>query len=144
MPLIVLSGFPCCGKTTFANRLRERLLNEDTTVLSSELIDKRLLIDDDILLINEESERISKSQGYASSLQEKSTRGILRSAVTQKLSKDKIIIADSLNYIKGFRYELYCSSRSFRTPHCVVWVDCDEQLSNSWNSSREDSYNTKM
>lgn len=36
------------------------------------------------------------------------------------LSKETVVILDSLNYIKGYRYELYCIARALRTPNCVV------------------------
>jgi protein KTI12 len=42
------------------------------------------------------------------------------SAVERLLTKDDIVIADGLNYIKGFRYQLYCIARAIGTPHCVV------------------------
>lgn len=45
-----------------------------------------------------------------------------------------------MNYIKGYRYELYCISRSVRTPHCVVWVECEDSISTTLNGSRSDSY----
>lgn len=44
------------------------------------------------------------------------------SAVERTLSKDDIVIADGMNYIKGFRYQLYCVARAISTPHCVVCV----------------------
>ena len=30
------------------------------------------------------------------------------------------MIADGLNYIKGFRYQLYCEAKAVQTPSCVV------------------------
>jgi len=36
------------------------------------------------------------------------------------LSHDDIVIADGLNYIKGFRYQLYCEEKALQTPSCVV------------------------
>ena len=30
-----------------------------------------------------------------------------------------------MNYIKGFRYELFCIARTCKTPHCVVYVNAD-------------------
>lgn len=30
------------------------------------------------------------------------------------------MIADGLNYIKGFRYQLYCEAKALQTPSCVV------------------------
>lgn len=52
--------------------------------------------------------------------EEKKARGALLSAVERLLSKDDIVIADGMNYIKGFRYQLYCVARAIGTPHCVV------------------------
>jgi protein KTI12 len=42
------------------------------------------------------------------------------SAVERLVSKDDLVIADAMNYIKGFRYQLYCVARAISTPHCVV------------------------
>ena len=65
-------------------------------------------------LINEESLNIDKRAGYSSSLDEKHTRSALKAVVTNKLTGACCVIVDSLNYIKGYRYELYCSARSLR------------------------------
>lgn len=111
MPLVIICGFPCSGKTTFAIRLREYLL-EQVGVRS-------------VALVNEESENQSRREGYKNSACEKNTRGLLKSAVDHALSGDCVVICDSLNYIKGFRYELHCMARTLRTPHCTVWVQCD-------------------
>ena len=51
---------------------------------------------------------------------EKPARGTFYSAVQRLLSKDDIVIADGLNYIKGFRYQLFCEAKALSTPHCVV------------------------
>ena len=45
---------------------------------------------------------------------------------------------DSLNYIKGFRYELHCMARELRSSHCVVWVQCDKELAELWNQDRSE------
>jgi tRNA uridine 5-carbamoylmethylation protein Kti12 len=42
------------------------------------------------------------------------------SAVKRLLGRDDIVIADGLNYIKGFRYQLYCEAKALQTPSCVV------------------------
>ena len=123
MPLIIICGNPCTGKTTFSKQLKDYLHSKVSA--------------QNIIVINEESLNINKLHGYASSTTEKSTRGSLKSAVDQKLNSETYLIIDSLNYIKGFRYELYCCSRTFRTPHCVVWVDCLEKLSDNWNNDRK-------
>ena len=38
------------------------------------------------------------------------------------LGQNAIVIADGLNYIKGFRYQLYCDAKSARTTSCVIHV----------------------
>ena len=52
---------------------------------------------------------------------------------------DCYVIIDSLNYIKGFRYELYCIARSIRSPHCVCWTQCDNAISLELNSNLKQS-----
>jgi protein KTI12 len=52
--------------------------------------------------------------------EEKKARGALLSAVERLLNRDTIVIADALNYVKGFRYQLYCVARAVSTPHCTV------------------------
>jgi protein KTI12 len=36
------------------------------------------------------------------------------------LGRDDIVVADGLNYIKGFRYQLFCEAKALGTPSCVV------------------------
>jgi protein KTI12 len=43
--------------------------------------------------------------------EEKITRGRLKFEVEKNLVGSTIVIADSLNYIKGFRYQMYCVAR---------------------------------
>ena len=76
-----------------------------------------------VVVVNEESENINKLTGYQSSTNEKITRANIKSSVNLKLNPSTYVIVDTLNYIKGYRYELYCISRSIRTPHCVCWVE---------------------
>ena len=43
---------------------------------------------------------------------------------------------DSLNYIKGFRYELYCSSKQLDSTHCVVYCGTPADIARTWNEQR--------
>lgn len=54
---------------------------------------------------------------------EKDTRGLIKSEVERFTGSNSVVIVDSVNYIKGFRYELYCIAKNSRTTHCVVFVD---------------------
>ena len=85
------------------------------------------------VIINEESLHISKTEHYESAAQEKILRQNLKSAVEHALNADTFVIFDSCNYIKGYRYELYCIARSRRTPHCVVHVSVDNAIADQWN-----------
>lgn len=40
--------------------------------------------------------------------------------VKRALGRDSIVIVDGMNYIKGWRYQLWCDSKSMGTPSCVV------------------------
>lgn len=51
---------------------------------------------------------------------EKNARATFMSAVKRELGADTIVIADGMNYIKGYRYQLYCDAKEARTTSCVV------------------------
>lgn len=77
--------------------------------------------------------------------EEKKARGALLSAVERTLSKDDIVIADALNYIKGFRYQLYCIARAIGTPHCVVQTGVPIDIAKEWNKGRgTEGYDEKV
>ena len=76
---------------------------------------------------------------YSSSREEKMARGVLKSKVERYLSPDRIVILDSLNYIKGFRYELFCVSKHIKTPHCIVQCGTPAETAREWNTLREES-----
>jgi hypothetical protein len=40
--------------------------------------------------------------------------------VTRHLGPDTIVICDSPNYIKGFRYQMYCAAREAHARVCTV------------------------
>ena len=111
MPLIIVAGRPCTGKSTFSHRLADYLRQHFPTVADSSDTGSGLA---SVELINEESLGISKRSGYGSSLDEKNTRSALKAVATNKLTAARFVIVDSLNYIKGYRYELYCCARSLR------------------------------
>ena len=119
---MLVTGFPCIGKSSFCADLKK--------LLSEKFPTKRVCI------VGEELLHIMKSSSYLDSTLEKSTRGALKSAVERELNMDTIVIADSLNYIKGYRYELYCIARSQRVISCCVYVEAEDAVSDSWNCAR--------
>lgn len=71
--------------------------------------------------INDQSLGLSRDV-YANARPEKDARATFSSAIKRVLGRDAIVIADGLNYIKGFRYQLYCEAKAVQTPSCVVHV----------------------
>jgi protein KTI12 len=101
-----------------------------------------------VRIVNEETQNIKKGDGYRDALNEKKTRGALKSAVDHLLDPETVVIVDSMNYIKGYRYELFCIARSLRTSSCCVWIECDDKVADLWSNSRnekeEDNYDVQM
>ena len=70
-------------------------------------------------LINDQSLGLSRDV-YHTARAEKDARAEEYSAVKRVLTREDIVIADGMNYIKGFRYQLYCEAKAVQTPSCVV------------------------
>jgi len=58
--------------------------------------------------------------------------------VIKLLSREGVVVCDGLNYIKGFRYELYCASKAAETTQCTVHCDLSVQDCEDWNRSRQE------
>ncbi|BFZ03653.1 hypothetical protein BsWGS_06692 [Bradybaena similaris] len=132
MPLVVMCGFPASGKSTRSQQLQEYLtLNYPSKKVH---------------LISDHPLNTNRNDIYSDSHKEREARGNLKSMVQRLLSKDDVVILDSLNYIKGFRYELYCVTKTCRTPHCVIYCVTDAETSKRWNLSRSESerYDDKL
>ena len=73
-------------------------------------------------------------------LQEKLTRSALKSEFDKHVIGDTktLVILDSLNYIKGFRYELHCISKASGEKHGVIWLLCKEEVAKKWNEKRNE------
>ncbi|KAJ8003276.1 hypothetical protein DPEC_G00167740 [Dallia pectoralis] len=121
MPLIVMCGYPCSGKTRRAEQLKEYW----------EHYEKRVHI------IGDGTIGIQKNAVYADSQNEKHVRGSLRAEVERRVNKEHIVILDSLNYIKGYRYELFCLIKHTQTPHCLVYCLTSSEVSSTWNKQRD-------
>ncbi|VEU21073.1 DEKNAAC101964 [Brettanomyces naardenensis] len=130
MPLILFVGYPSSGKSSWASKLVKRLEDRISSVQPTEpgANMKVILHSDETLGIAHEM--------YRESASEKAARGEQMSAVRRDLSKNNIVILDGLNYIKGFRYQLFCESKNLGTTYCVIQVIAPNQVCFDWNSSR--------
>ena len=52
------------------------------------------------------------------------------------LSDKDIVILDGANYIKGWRYQLFCEAKAVRTPSCVVHVGTRVERAREVNEER--------
>ncbi|GBG59230.1 hypothetical protein CBR_g32247 [Chara braunii] len=133
MALVVICGQPCSGKTTVADLLvravsAERNGNEGIAVGARSF---------HVSVIGEHSLHVDRNDGYQDMVCEKNVRGLLRSAVDRAVvGKDKIVIVDSLNNIKGYRYELWCLARAAGTRYCMVHCDTPIDTARRWNKER--------
>mmetsp|Transcript_18405 Transcript_18405/g.27928 ORF Transcript_18405/g.27928 Transcript_18405/m.27928 type:complete len:386 (+) Transcript_18405:105-1262(+) len=128
MPCLVLTGHPCVGKTEFAKKLRDQALQHKSGLISS------------VTIVNEEVACVdqTKSECYVTSHAEKSTRSSLKARVDRSLTDDpsSLVICDSLNYIKGYRYELHCLSKATGQKHGVIWILNSSKVAQDWNQKR--------
>lgn len=51
---------------------------------------------------------------------EKEARGVAYTRAKRVLKRDSIVILDGMNYIKGWRYQLWCEAKAAQTTCCVV------------------------
>jgi len=143
MPCIIITGHPSAGKTTLSYLLKERALLHDAI--------------DEVVVVNEESECgclingdnnedvtsnfTTKQELYMTPAAEKQTRGALKSAFDRAVKNNnnnkntsrRLVILDSLNYIKGFRYELHCISKAAGEKHAILWVLNRLSVVQQWN-----------
>ncbi|KAK0343091.1 kti12, chromatin associated [Friedmanniomyces endolithicus] len=115
MPLILLAGYPSSGKTYRSQQLSEYLNHKIAS--SDHPRVKRLKVHH----IDDQSVGLSRDV-YAAAKPEKDARATFSSAIKRSLNQDTLVIADGMNYIKGFRYQLYCEAKAMQTPNCVLHV----------------------
>jgi len=132
MPCIILTGHPSVGKTTLANHIKEQALKHPSQRIQS------------VIIVNESTAcpGLTQAKCYLNSHNEKKTRAALKACFDhatqqqQQKAKSTLVILDSLNYIKGYRYELHCISKAAGEQHCVIWVMNDPETAKCWNRER--------
>lgn len=126
MPFVIIVGHPSAGKTTVAEKLKTYFLGRGKvieTVSETEILNQK---------------NLTRNSAYINSRVEKEIRGIIKTEVLRKMGPDVLLILDGLNYIKGFRYELYCASKSSKSTTCTV--NCEPGPARAWeyNLSKAD------
>lgn len=103
MPLIILVGCPSSGKSTRSRELKDFFETQKEKTV-------HIISENEIIAIS----GIPKNEVYENSQKEKMIRADLKSNSLRKLNKNDLVIIDGGNYIKGYRYEIYCASKSAR------------------------------
>ncbi|KAI2626600.1 chromatin associated protein KTI12 [Hypoxylon sp. NC1633] len=136
MPLIIITGYPTSGKTTRAKQLHEYLAER---VKESSPAKYRLhLISDQTLSIPRAVYDLSATPAHTRSANasEKDARASIYGTVKRVLSDRDIVVLDGLNYIKGWRYQLFCEAKAVRTPSCVLQIGCSKDRAGEVNEER--------
>ncbi|CAI4224409.1 unnamed protein product [Auanema sp. JU1783] len=130
MPLLVVTGYPSSGKSTIVNRIVEYLKERGKSVV---------VVDDDEL-------NIDRSTVYSQAHKEKDHRAMLKSRVEKIIGKNTTVICDSLNYIKGYRYELFLLAKLVKTTYGVLFCNAEENACLTFDQEKETprSYGEKM
>uniref|UniRef100_U5EW10 Protein KTI12 homolog n=1 Tax=Corethrella appendiculata TaxID=1370023 RepID=U5EW10_9DIPT len=123
MPLVILTGIPCAGKTYRCKQICNYFIQQNKNVAivaENDVINK---LDFDI------------NECYDDSQKEKLMRLHVKSEIVRLLNKTDVIIVDGTNYIKGFRYELYCVSKSARASQCTVYCAANIEQARNLNKN---------
>ncbi|AEO57433.1 hypothetical protein MYCTH_50254, partial [Thermothelomyces thermophilus ATCC 42464] len=161
--LIIITGLPTSGKTTRARQLYDYLSTRLTSQSSSQHQQQqeqqqqqknpspnpsssprppyRLhLISDSTLSIPRTVYDLSPASLPAhvrsANASEKDARAAIYGAVKRVLSPRDIVILDGLNYIKGWRYQLYCEAKNVRTGSCVLQIGAGVERARRVNEAR--------
>ncbi|OQR73187.1 protein KTI12-like [Tropilaelaps mercedesae] len=121
MPLIVITGYPSCGKSTRARQLEK--------FFTAKYPEKKVKI------VSADA-NIDRNSVFAEAHLEKEVRAKLMAEVQRELRRDNLVIIDAHNYIKGYRYELYCLSKSVKTTQCTLSLPINIDVAWTWNSSK--------
>ncbi|GAD95574.1 RNA polymerase II Elongator complex associated protein Kti12, putative [Paecilomyces variotii No. 5] len=127
MPLIILTGYPCSGLSYRARQLSASLEAVQEEYLAS-------IADDDdataaskpkprykIHVVTSHDEAHPRTV-YDNARSEKEARAVVYAKTKRALGRDSIVIVDGMNYIKGWRYQLWCEAKALSTTSCVVHV----------------------
>ncbi|KAL5336150.1 chromatin associated protein KTI12 [Aspergillus crustosus] len=127
MPLIILTGFPCSGLTHRATQLATALEEAQSQLIASSVDPSTpstatLKSKYKIHVVSTHDNVNYPRTVYDTARTEKEARGLAYTRAKRMLGRDSFVILDGMNYIKGYRYQLWCEAKALGTSCCVVHV----------------------
>ncbi|KAK5086372.1 kti12, chromatin associated [Lithohypha guttulata] len=141
--LIIITGTPCSGKTFRAQQILQDFQSRiepssprSVVYLPSHHASLDPSSQDDQQYTPPDQVRNPRDVIYDSARLEKTARAEEFSAIKRAISKNTVVIADAPNYIKGFRYQLFCEAKAAGTRSVVVHTAAREDECVDWNNAR--------
>ncbi|CEJ57445.1 hypothetical protein PMG11_06137 [Penicillium brasilianum] len=123
MPLVILTGYPCSGLTYRAKQLASLIEKaQDELFASTEPGSPALLKSRYKVHVVPSHDKSHPRIVYDHARTEKEARGVAYARAKRVLARDSIVILDGMNYIKGWRYQLWCEAKASNTTCCVVHI----------------------
>uniref|UniRef100_A0A1B0BDY1 Protein KTI12 homolog n=1 Tax=Glossina palpalis gambiensis TaxID=67801 RepID=A0A1B0BDY1_9MUSC len=132
MPLIVMCGLPASGKTRRCRELQHYFESREKLVYV--LSENRAV----------PKAGFRKNDHFIDSQKEKLIRSDLKSEVLRFLDKTCVVILDAGNYIKGYRYELFCATKAARSTQCCVFCGIQKEQAWEFNLQRNGKETTEV
>ncbi|KAJ5116155.1 hypothetical protein N7456_000503 [Penicillium angulare] len=123
MPLVILTGFPCSGLSYRAKQLSELFEKAQDELFESQDASSPVTLKSRFNVHIVPSHDSSNPRiVYDHARTEKQARGVAYARAKRNLTRNNIVILDGMNYIKGWRYQLWCEAKAAGTTCCVVHI----------------------
>ncbi|MFX0012068.1 MAG: AAA family ATPase [Candidatus Hermodarchaeota archaeon] len=119
--LLILSGLPASGKSTFARKFKDLVESEGNSNVK--------IIDTDII----------RQQLYPNGFNyknEKRVRKRLKNEIRQALNHDFIVVSDDLNYYTSMRHDLKIIAEKVKRKFFIVYISTPLEACLNWNTER--------
>jgi protein KTI12 len=137
----MITGYPTSGKTYRSKQLYDYFVSRSSSPDYSSSSTLRVHhITDIALSISHTVYDLSSKSAHerSANASEKDARARVYAEVKRLLSSRDVVILDAAagNYIKGWRYQLFCEAKAVRTPSCVVHVGANQDQARKINEER--------
>lgn len=119
--LVILTGYPCSGLTYRARQLASLIEKAQDEVFASVQPGSPAPLKSRYKVhVVSSHDKSHPRTVYDHARTEKEARGVAYARAKRVLARDSIVILDGMNYIKGWRYQLWCEAKASNTTCCVV------------------------